>query len=137
DVNRRQADTAAPVDRYPLAGPHLRAIDHAVIGGHEAAAHRGALFKADIIRHRHEVGVGVRDADIVAVAAPVGEAGEHRIGTDMGLAAAAIFADAVALAEGHQHAVALFEVARFLADFLDYAAELMAHHQRHRGHQSD
>src|ERR1700730_17342065 len=73
----------------------------------------------------------------MAIAAPVGEAGQHRIGADVRLAAAAVFANAVALAERHQQAVALLELTGFLADLLDHATELMAHDEWHRRHQPD
>src|SRR5690242_16000485 len=116
---------------YPFTRPHLRPIDHAMIRGHEAAAHRGTLKKPHLLRHRHEVKVGIRDADITAVTAPIGETGDSGIGTDVGLSTAAVFTNPITLTERHQHAVALFEVVHLFADFFDDAAKLMAHNERH------
>src|SRR5512146_2145272 len=67
----------------------------------------------------------------------VGDAGDERGVADVGVAAAAEIAGAVALAERDQNAIALFEVLYFFAGLLDHAAELMPHDHRHRRSKAD
>src|SRR5260370_1162311 len=137
DMDRRKANSPASVYGDPFAGFHLRAVDDPVIRRHEPAAHRGALEEIHSVGHRDEVDVGPRDCDVTSVAAPVGESRGARVVTYVGISAAAVLADAVALAERDEHALALLEVVDVFAGFLDNAAELVTHHERHRGNQSD
>src|SRR5580692_3057084 len=126
DVDRRETDATAPVDDYPFAGLHLRAIDDAVKRGHEATAQRGCLDEVNAVGQIDQVHVGKRHRHKVTESAGVREARQQRRDAYVGLAVATILAGAVALAERNDHPLALFEIAHVLAYFFDDASELMS-----------
>src|SRR6202035_5612246 len=95
----------------PFTRTHLRTVDDPVVGGHEAATHRRAFQEAYLCGHRDKIRVSIWNSNVASIAAPVGKARQGGICAYMGLTASAIFADAIALAERHQHTVAFFKVA--------------------------
>jgi len=91
----------------------------------------------NICRFRHQVHISLGNTYVALIATPVGKAWKARIRANMGLTIAALLTDAIALAEPHQNAITLAEASHLFAHLFDNAAELMAHHQRHRRHQPD
>src|SRR5262249_42682342 len=130
NLHRGEADAAAAVYGDPLAGLDLRPVDHAVERRHVAAAHAGRLDEADPLGERDEVHVGVGDGGEPPVAAPRDHPRRQDRVADVVVAAPAPLARPFALAEGHEHPVALPPARDFTADGLDDAAELVAEDMR-------
>jgi hypothetical protein len=106
------------VDRHPVHGGHVDAVDEPVERRHEPTARAGHLDRRDVRRERHDAGVRPRDVEPLAERAPRlgGEAERDPVVAGVRVAGPTGRARPVAEAERDGDAVALADLLDLVAD---------------------
>ena len=130
DHDGREPDTAAAMDRDPLAGLHAALIDDGAERGDKAAAEARGGGKIEFLGQRNEVRVGVVHRHIFRERAPGREAGLELLLADLMIAGMAFVAMSASADERHRDAVALLPACDVLSGRKHGARELVARHMR-------
>jgi hypothetical protein len=129
DVDRRETDPAAAVDRDPVPGRDVGAVGQRVERGHEPAAESGHLDRRDAVREQAEVDVRPRRVYLLAERPRDGlvEPERRPVLADVCVAVPAPRAGPVGDAERDDHLVALPEVLDLVAGLDHRPGGLVAH----------